>query len=96
MARERKRKRPIRDAAEEAGEAAKEAAETADAAEKSIELLTPEIVAAVEQVELAAIQAAATLKWIRTIKGWHRVFHWGNLFKPGKPFTTVELIFEEV
>ena len=43
-----------------------------------------------------AAKANRLLDRLNRIKGWHRVFHWGNIFKPGKPFTTVELIFKEV
>ncbi len=90
--RRRKRDRPIRDAADEA-------AETMDAAEWSINRLTPQIEGVFDDVESVTIEVEATLKWFRSIKGWHRVIHWGNIFYPsrwGKPFTTVELIFEEV
>lgn len=108
--RRRKRKRPIRDAANEA-------AETMDTAEDAIKVLRPQIEAAIIKVcsltdhthsmladmrplVLATLgQAVETLVWVRSVKGWHRVIHWRNIFYPsrwGKPFTTVELIFEEV
>lgn len=120
----RDRKRPIKNAADEAAEtmdvaedsikaltpkiaaALDETAETADVAEDSIRILTPKIAAALERIDLAAlevqvagIQAAKTLKWFRTINGCRLVIHWKNIFYPsrwGKPFTTVEFIFEEV
>lgn len=83
------RKRPIPNAANEA-------AETMDTAEKAIDELTPEVIEALDAIDTIVSEAVETLAWIRTIKGWRRKIHWGNLFKPGKPFTSVELIFEEV
>jgi len=94
------------DAADKIAEAAIEIAETAEAFEEAVERLTPQVEAALGNVsrvtvdiQTACTEATLAVNRFRRCTGGRLVIHWGNIFYParwGKPFTTVELIFEEV